>query len=116
MNEIDNLLMSLGAPGGLPGMPAATGAPLSLAPPMAPSGVTEEDKLAQMFRGIKAPAAPEIQRLGLPSNAPAPRAPTPVKGGDLIQMLQLLGMGGGATAKNDYQLPSTLGAALRGRG
>jgi hypothetical protein len=91
------------------------GAPLSLAPPAAPSAMKEGDKLADMLRGVKMPAAPETQRLGLPSNAPPPRAPAPVKSGDLMQMMQILGMGNGAVAKNDYNLPSTLGAALRGR-
>lgn len=113
---LDHWLAGLGAPGGLPGMGSmGAGDPLSLAPPVPPSSVKEGDKLAEMFRGVKAPAPPETQRLGLPASAPAPRAATPVKSGDLMQLMQLLGMGNGATAKNDYQLPSTLGAALRGR-
>ena len=106
MADLDNWLL---------GATMGAGEPLSLAPPTSPTALKEGDKLAEMLRGVRMPAAPETQRLGLPSNAPAPRAPTPVKGGDLIAMMQLLGMGNGATAKNDYQLPSTLGAALRGR-
>lgn len=80
-----------------------------------PMGGGEGDKLGQLLRGVKAPVAPETQRLGLPGNAPAPRAPTPIKGGDLLALLQMSNMGGGATAKTNYDLPSTLGMALRGR-
>lgn len=90
--------------------------PEPIGSPMGGGPASEGQRLGDLLRGVRAPAAPETQRLGLPSNAPAPRAPTPVKSGELFSLMQLLGMGGGATAKNDYQLPSTLGAALRGRG
>lgn len=110
--------------GGLPGA-ATNGMPGTEIPQVAdpntagtatPVGArTEGDRLAEALRGVRAPAAPETQRLGLPGYAPAPRAPTPVKGGDLMQMLQLLNAGSGATAKSSLDLPSTLGAALRGR-
>lgn len=76
---------------------------------------TEGSSLGSLLRGVQAPRAPEPQRLSGPGMAPAPRAPTPVKSGDLLQMLQLMNAGGGATAKTNYELPSTLGMALRGR-
>lgn len=109
--------------GGLPG-PATNAFPGTEVPTVAnttagadtPVGArTEGDRLAEALRGVRAPAAPELQRLTLPSNAPAPRQPVPMKGGDLMQFLTLLNAGGGATAKTGLDLPSTLGAALRGR-
>lgn len=109
--------------GGLPG-PATNGFPGTEMPqaadPNGPAGTpvggrTEGDRLAEALRGVRMPAAPETQRLGLPSNAPAPRQAVPIKGGDIMQLLQLLNAGGGATAKTGLDLPSTLGAALRGR-
>lgn len=99
------------------GMGTAHPVPTFGAPEQGPSvGGSEGNSLASMLRGVQAPRPPETQRLGGPSMAPAPRAPTAVKSGDLLALMQLIGAGGGATAKNDYQLPSTLGAALRGRG
>lgn len=81
----------------------------------APGVGGEGSSLGSLLRGVQAPKAPETQRLSGPSMAPAPRAPTPVKSGDLLQFLQLMNAGGGATAKTNYELPSTLGMALRGR-
>lgn len=109
--------------GGLPS-PATDGFPGTQIPAVAdvnaPAGTpvgarTEGDRLAEALRGVRAPAAPETQRLGLPGYAPAPRGPAAVQGGGLLQMLQLLNAGSGATAKSSLDLPSTLGAALRGR-
>lgn len=108
--------------GGLPG-PATNGMPGTEIPTVANTttgadtpvgGRNEGDRLAEALRGVRMPAAPETQRLGLPSSAPAPRAPTSMKTGDLMQFLQLLNAGSGATAKNSLDLPSTLGQALRG--
>lgn len=75
---------------------------------------TEGDALSNMLRGVRAPTAPETQRLSLPSNAPSPRAPTPIKGGDLVALLQMM-EGGYGQVKSPYTLPSTLGGALTGR-
>lgn len=63
--------------------------------------------LAEALKGVKMPVAPEIQRLGTPA---APRVSTAIKGGDLIALLHALNAAPGAGA---YNLPSTLGAAIR---
>lgn len=73
------------------------------AAPAKPGGL---DKFADALKGVKAPANPEIQRLGTPA---APKA-TAVKGGDIIALLQALNAAPGAS---EYKLPSTLGAAIR---
>lgn len=65
------------------------------------------DKFAEALKGVKAPAGPELQKLGTPA---APRPVNSIKGGDLMALLQMLGSQAGGT---DYKLPSTLGAALR---
>jgi len=62
---------------------------------------------AEALRGVKMPTAPEIQKLGTPA---APRISTAIKGGDLIALLHALNAAPGAGA---YNLPSTLGAAIR---
>jgi hypothetical protein len=64
-------------------------------------------KLAETLKGVKMPASPELQRLGTPA---APRPTTQIKGGDLIALLQSLNASPGASS---YNLPSTLGAAIR---
>jgi len=63
-------------------------------------------KFAEALKGLKAPAKPELQKLGTPA---APRA-TAIKGGDVLALLQSLNAAPGASS---YNLPSTLGAALR---
>lgn len=64
------------------------------------------DPFAKALQGIKAPAGPELQRLGTPA---APR-PTAIKGGDIMALLQSLYSG---PQQGSYTLPSTLGAAIR---
>lgn len=66
--------------------------------------------LADSLRGVKAPASPELQRLGTPA---APRPTNQIKGGEIIALLQAMNAGGAAAG--NYQLPSTLGQALLGR-
>lgn len=65
------------------------------------------DKFSETLKGVKMPASPELQRLGTPA---APRPTTQIKGGDLIAFLQSLNASPGAAS---YNLPSTLGAAIR---
>jgi hypothetical protein len=65
------------------------------------------DKFAAALKGVQAPKGPELQRLGTPA---APRATTAIKGGDIIALLQAINAG---QAGSNYNLPSTLGAALR---
>lgn len=65
------------------------------------------DKFAEALKGVKAPPAPVLQKLGTPA---APRATTAIKGGDIIALLQAINAG---QSGSSYNLPSTLGAALR---
>jgi hypothetical protein len=107
-------------------MAASAGAPAS---PVSPSGVpkpqTSTDmssqgkqpegekpapSLADSLRGVKAPAAPDLQRLGTPA---APRPTNQIKGGEILALLQAMNAGGQGVS--NYQLPSTLGQALLGR-
>lgn len=60
------------------------------------------------LKGVKAPAAPEVQRISSPS---APRPTTQIKGGDIIALLQSLSQG----KQGGLDLPSTLGQALMRR-
>lgn len=73
--------------------------------------------LAQTLQGVRAPAAPEAQRVSTPNPgyAPAPRAPTPVKGDQFLQLLQILGQGASAAAPQTPALQPTLMQALGGR-
>lgn len=99
--------------------PGAPSAPVTASGAPAPStemssqskseGKDKTPTLADTLKGVKAPAGPELQRLGTPA-APKPAA---IKGAELIAMLQALNQGAGASA--GYQLPSTLGQALLGR-
>lgn len=63
--------------------------------------------LLQALGGVRAPAAPEAQRVSTPNpgraplpqvSAPAPRQPTPVRGDQFMQLVQMLGNGGAAVA------------------
>lgn len=65
------------------------------------------DTLLDALKGIKAPAAPELQRLGTPA---APRPTGTVKSGQLLALLQSLNAG---ASVGDRNLPSTLASALR---
>lgn len=110
--------------GGSPAKPGvggpSPGAPMNIQSPVqeqqvaaanAPTDVSakkkEGDSLLDALKGVKAPAAPELQRLGTPS---APRPHSTVKGGQLLALLQSLNVGQGA---GDRNLPSTLNSALR---
>lgn len=95
------------------------GEPMDIRPPIqaqqqdAPTDVSAAkkdgklDKFAEALKGVKAPAGPELQKLGTPA---VPRPYTQIKAGDLMALLQTINAGqqGGS-----YNLPSTLGAALR---
>ena len=96
------------------------GAPMDIRPPVQQQqqdGATDMsaqskpkngmDKFAESLKGVKMPASPELQRLGTPA---APRPTGQIKGGDLIALLQALNAAPGASS---YNLPSTLGAAIR---
>lgn len=65
------------------------------------------DSLLDALKGVKAPAAPELQRLGTPA---APRPTGQVKSGQLLALLQALNVGQPAGQRD---LPSTLAGALR---
>jgi hypothetical protein len=65
------------------------------------------DRFLSTLKGVKAPVAPTPQRVGTPA---APRT-TPIKGGDLLALLQILQ--GGADQNAGLKLPNTLGQALR---
>lgn len=93
---------------------ASVGPPLDITPPgaAAPSmagggGMSNmAGQLQQTLKGVKAPPTPELPRVGTPA---APR-PNPIRGGELLALMQLLGAAGGG-AKG---MPS-LGALLGGR-
>lgn len=67
----------------------------------------KQGAFAEALRGVKAPPAPEIQRLGTPA---APKITGSLKGGELMALLQTLNAGGGGAG---LTLPSTLGQAIR---
>lgn len=67
-----------------------------------PTGPNMAQRLQGALRGVQMPAAPTPNRVGTPS-VPGPRGQ--VKGGELLQLLQALGMG-------NSTIPS-LGSALR---
>lgn len=73
--------------------------------------------LMQALQGVKAPAAPTPQRVATPSipTAPAPRAPTPVRGDQFMQLIQMLGNGAGAAAPQMPSVQPRLQQALMGR-
>lgn len=116
--DADVANMQAGAPtvaGGVTSAPQ--NAPMNIQSPVqqaamnAPTDISASAKkpggdLLDALKGVKAPAAPELQRLGTPA---APRT-TPIKGGNLLAMLQALNAGQGA---GDRNLPATLAAALR---
>lgn len=61
--------------------------------------------LMDAFKGVKAPANPEIQRIASPAT---PKPSTAIKGGEIIALLQSLAQG----KQGGLDLPSTLGQAL----
>lgn len=91
----------------------APGAPMDIRSPAQQAGEGADQQgqkpggLAEALKGVKAPASPELQRLGTPA---APKISTAIKGGDLQALLMALNAAPGAS---DYKLPSTLGAAIR---
>lgn len=56
-------------------------------------GMGNMNSLMAALQGVKAPAAPTAQTPHL-IQAPAPRAPTPTRGDQFMQLVQLLGNGG----------------------
>lgn len=105
------------APGGV-GAALTGNSPTDIRTPVqkaaeAPTDVSAQSKdktpgLADVLRGTKMPAGPELQKLGTPA---APRATTAIKGGDLIALLQAMGMN--PAAGGGMKLPGTLGEAIR---
>lgn len=96
--------------GATPGAPMNIQSPAPQAPMDAQAAMAKKpelDAFAAALKGVKAPANPELQRLGTPA-APKGHA---IKGGDIMALLQALNLGAGASS--DYKLPSTLGAAIR---
>lgn len=69
------------------------------------------DRFVNAMKGVKAPAAPETQKVGSPA---APRPTAAIKGGELLALLQMLGASAGQQQPG-MRLPSTLGQALGGR-
>lgn len=115
----DTGVVNAGGPGamappaaGAPGAPMNIQSPVQQAQTTAPTDVSAQskkggDSLLDALKGVKAPANPELQRLGTPA---APRPTGQVKSGNLLALLQSLNAGQGA---GDRSLPSTLAAALR---
>lgn len=119
-------IMAQGGDEGPVGPTSVGGAPLAAAGPTSlggPNGHTPlsgakpagakpdgKDRLLEGLKGVKAPDAPALQRLGTPA---APRPTTAIKGGDIIALLQSLGAVGGGGGGGGAGLPPTLGAALR---
>lgn len=92
--------------GGVNPFPTPVGSPTGLGGSMG--------GLLQALGGVRAPAAPEAQRVATPNPgraplpqvaAPAPRAPTPVRGDQFMQLVQMLGNGGMAVAPQAPQMP-----------
>lgn len=84
--------------------------------PGAGGGMPGMGGLLSALQGVKAPAAPEAQRVSTPGapmiTAPAPRAPTPVKGDQFMQLLQMLGNGPAAAAPQTPTVQPRLAQAL----
>lgn len=85
------------------------------AEPMA-GGMNAMGGLLKALQGVKAPEAPQLQRLSTPNapmpSAPAPRAPTPVRGDQFMQLIQLLGNGPVAAGPTVAPLQPRLSQAL----
>lgn len=88
------------------GQPAAAAAPGTVTP-------KPGNDLLSTLRGLTVPKPPTPQTIKTPDVA-APKATTPIKGGQLFALLEAMGMGG-HVGGSGYKLPSTLGAALGGR-
>jgi hypothetical protein len=86
------------------------GAALTGKPPIMAQGgdaaATKTPGLADVLKGVKAPAAPVLQKISSPS---PPRPTTPIKSGGLEALLQALNAGGGLS----QGLPLTLGGGRR---
>lgn len=87
------------------------GAPMDITSEAQKSGVAAPEGqpkggLMDALKGVRAPAAPDLQRISSPA---APRPGPAIKGGDIIALLQSLGAGRGG---GGLDLPSTLGQAL----
>lgn len=96
---------------------AAPGAPLDITPPgaaasaAAPAGKPMADRIAEALRGVKMPASPELQRISTPA---APRPTAAIKSGELMALMAQMG-GGSPQGGLPFDLPATLGAAIRGK-
>lgn len=98
-----------------PGAPSAPVTPAGAPAPSTemssqnkPGAEKQVPTLSDTLKGVKAPAGPELQKLGTPA-APKPSA---IGAPQLLALLQSLNVGGQGAAP---QLPSTLGQALLGR-
>lgn len=86
-------------------------------------GSNPMNSLLSALGNVKAPPAPEVQRVGTPSggpsapmiNAPTPRAPTPVRSDQFMQLLQMLGNGPAASVQSPLPPQPRLGQILGGR-
>lgn len=69
--------------------------------------------LTNALRGVVVPKPPDAQKVSTPA---APRPTAAIKGGELLQLLELLNASSNAGAGNQaLKLPSTLGGALGAR-
>lgn len=70
--------------------------------------------LMTALQGVKAPEAPVGQKVSTPGAqfAPAPRAPTPVRGDQFMQLIQMLGNGASAAAPQQPTVQPRLSQAL----
>lgn len=69
------------------------------------------DGLLKALQGVKAPPMPSEPSVSMIS-APAPRQPTPVRGDQFMQLVQMLGLGGAAAAPQTPTLQPRLSQAL----
>lgn len=95
--------------GGSPGSNAAL-KPVDGGPQTQPGA---GNALTSALRGVVVPKPPDAQKVSTPA---APRPTAAIKGGELLQLLELLNASSNAGAGNQaLKLPSTLGGALGAR-
>ena len=93
-----------------PTLGGVPGAPLDITSAAQQAGTAQRpaNPLVDTLRGVKAPAAPQPQRV----SSPQMRQPQRVQGGQLMQLLAGLGLAGNQPTPGGLKLPPTLGAAL----
>lgn len=113
-SQITNPGVTLPLPTGPePGSPDYYGGSPADNPNLKPVGQPQgsaADRLGAALRGVTIPKPPDAQRVSSP---PPYRPSSPIKGGEILQLLALLNSQG-QSGGGGLQLPNTLGAALLG--